>query len=97
MGDSQHIYEDINSCQNALGTKTERCGFMHNLFNFSSFNIALNECRNVSSAHAFRPLIDWDLYSDGGWSGNLPRFDLSSLRRSLMAMGCPPSLVLMIR
>ena len=50
-----------------MGKEPERCGFMHNLFNFSSFNIVLNENRNVSSARTFRPMLACDLNSDGGW------------------------------
>ena len=59
---------------------------MHNLFNFSSFNIALNEIRNVS-AHAFRPNLACDLISDGGWGWNLPRSDLSSLSVGFNGIG----------
>ena len=63
VGGPHYINAGINSCQSALGKPLEWCRFMHNLFNFSSFNIALNEIRDVSSS-AFRPNSDSVLNSE---------------------------------
>ena len=43
---------------------------MHNLFNFSSFNIALNEM-GCESFHAFRSNLACEVYPDVGW-GSCP-------------------------
>ena len=57
---------------------------MHNVFNFSSFNIALNEMSNV-----FRSTLGGDLNLDAGWGLSPPHMESSISLPGLSGIGNP--------
>ena len=97
MRSSRNINEQQYICQFTSGKSLDLCGFMHNLFNFLSFNITINEnFRALSQSMAPNSLSSFNF--DYGWNENLMNLQVISWGWivGIVVMGLPPILPLVL-
>ena len=89
VGDSRGINERMGSCQKISGEPFDQGDFMHNMFNFSSFNIVVNEMGG-ESLHAFRSILARDVNLELGWGSCPPLVDqLAESSAGISGLGIP--------